>query len=890
MSPSSLPRTLSTAYDPKRFEDAWYAHWDSEGFFRPSGDHSRPPFCIVIPPPNVTGDLHLGHALTMTVEDAFIRFHRMLGDDTLWIPGTDHAGIPTQYLVERLLAREGVTRNDLGREKMVQEIWNWTHKYHNSIVGSLRRLGASCDWTHERFTLDDGLSTAVRTVFVHLYNKGLIYRGSYMVNWCPRCATAISDLEVDHEEELGALWHVRYQAKDEPGTWIEVATTRPETMLGDTAVAVHPDDPRYRDLVSKLFVLPLVGREIPVVADAAVDPAFGTGAVKVTPAHDPTDHEIGARQTLPSVTVIAPDGTMTKDAGTYAGIAREAARTAVVEALRESGALVKTEPYSHSVARCDRCRTVVEPLVSKQWFVRVQPLAEAGMAAVESGRIRFVPDRFTAVYMNWMRNIHDWCISRQIWWGHRIPVWTCDTCQEQIVAVDTPTACTKCGSEALCQETDVLDTWFSSALWPFSTMGWPEHTPDLARYYPTSVMETGYDIIFHWVSRMIMMGLEFMGDVPFHDVYLHGLVRDEHGAKMSKTKGNAMDPLHVIDTYGSDSLRWALATGNTPGNDSRFSDRKLEASRNFMNKLWNAVRFIIGREVDESVITGEPGLPERWLLSRLSSTIERSTSLLRDYQLGEAARLVQEFVKDDLCDWYIEIAKIRGRESSALLRLTQETLYTAMSASLRLLHPIIPFITEELWQALPERVTRGSSQYDEAPRNESIMLAQWPTATERDERSENAMAVLIDIITAIRVARHEAKTPPGRRLAVYVSMESASSPVARYANIIEELARTEPMTLLPVGATPSEPAMALTLAEATVYLPMSGMVDADAERARLDGEIARSEQQIGRLEQLLGRPGFADRAPAHVVEGERTRLETQRDLLARLLERRKQIT
>ncbi len=882
--------TLATTYEPHAFEERWYAHWEEEGFFKPSGDRSKPAYCIVIPPPNVTGELHMGHALTFTVEDILIRWHRMLGDDTLWIPGTDHAGIATQFLVERQLAAQGLTRHDLGRERLVDMLWDWKQTYHDAIVRSLRRLGTSCDWSRERFTLDEGLSRAVRTVFVRLYEQGLIYRGAYMINWCPRCMSALSDLEIDYEEEQSSLWYVRYLVRDDHTQGIVVATTRPETMLGDTGVAVHPDDPRYQPLIGKYLVLPIVGREIPIVADDVVDRDFGTGAVKVTPAHDPVDNEIGARQRLTSVQVIGPDGLMTSEAGELAGLDRFVARSLVVERLQASGALVKIEPHTHAVAHCERCRTVLEPLVSQQWFVRMQSLAEPAIAAAEDGRIRFVPERFTGVYLHWMRNIHDWCISRQIWWGHRIPVWTCEGCGKVIVTVETPTKCPDCNSGELRQEDDVLDTWFSSGLWPFSTLGWPDRTEELARYYPTSVLETGYDILFHWVSRMIMLGLEFMGDVPFGDVYLHGMVHDEHGMKMSKTKGNVVDPLVLVERYGTDSLRWSLTTGTTPGNDTRISDRKLEDSRNFMNKLWNAVRFVLGRDVDESVGPAQPGLPERWVKSRLNATIDEATSYLYDYQLGEAGRAIKDFVWGDLCDWYIEVAKVRGREDAATLRLTQETLFDAISASLRLLHPFVPFVTEHLWQALPSRVTAKPNPNREGQKARTIMLSSWPARAPRDLQAENEMGTVFDVVRAIRTVRAEKRTPQNRLIPASVALSEEAQWVDSTSKIVETLAKTEKLGLLRHQETPPANAYTIALHSATVYLPVAGMLDLDEERTRLDAESTRAALQVERIEKLLARPGFIERAPSHVVEAERVRLQESLDLLARLREQRDRLS
>src|SRR5690606_960754 len=730
---------------------------------------------IVIPPPNVTGSLHMGHALNNTLQDVLVRWKRMQGYDTLWLPGTDHAGIATQIKVEEdLREREGLTRHDLGREAFLQRVWEWKEHYRSRIVGQLKRLGVSCDWSRERFTMDEGCSRAVREVFVHLYNRGLIYRGRYIINWCPHCQTTLSDLEVEHQEVQGKIWHLRYPYKNRPG-YAVVATTRPETMLGDTAVAVNPGDGRYRDLVGETVILPLMDREIPIIADEFVDPEFGTGMVKVTPAHDPNDFEMGQRHGLEQIQVIGLDARMTEAAGAYAGLDRYEARRRVVEDLEALGLLEKVEEHTHAVGHCYRCGHVVEPLVSDQWLVKRKPLAEPAIDAVKRGQIRYVPDRFSKNYLHWMENIRDWCISRQLWWGHRIPVWTCAG-GHQFAAIEDPIACPECGSTELTQDPDVLDTWFSSALWPFSTMGWPEKTADLERYYPTDVLVTGFDIIYFWVARMIFMGLEFMKEKPFSDVLIHGLVRDHLGRKMSKSLGNGVDPLEVIDQYGADALRMTLVSGVAPGNDMRYHPEKVEASRNFANKIWNAARFALMHlegftprlGVDRADEDGEASgawqrflaeegveLADRWILSRYHRTVAEVTRHLGRYDLGEGARTLYDFIWSEFCDWYIELVKERlnGRRGEAARRAAQQVLWYVLKGTLELLHPYMPFITEELWQHLP-----GTG--------ESIVVTPWPTSDPQliDPRVEEAMDVVMDVIKAIRNIRAEKGVPPGRQI------------------------------------------------------------------------------------------------------------------------------
>jgi valyl-tRNA synthetase len=806
------------------------------------------------------------------------RFRRMQGKRTLWLPGSDHAGIATQNVVEAALAREGKSRFDLGREKFVERVWQWKEEYGSRIVEQLKRLGASCDWTRERFTLDPGLSRAVREAFVRLYEKGLIYRGTYMTNWCPRCTTVLSDVEVDHEETAGHLWHIRYSIDGEPDRFVIVATTRPETMLGDTGVAVHPEDERYADLIGRNLVLPLVGRKIPVVGDAAVEREFGTGAVKVTPAHDPTDADIGRRHNLEAINIMNPDASINEQGGTYAGLDRFEARRRVVADLEAQGYLVKTEPHTHAVAQCSRCDTVLEPRISEQWFVKMKPLAEPAIAAVREGRIDIVPERFDAVYLNWMENIRDWVISRQLWWGHRIPVWYCDACGEMIVARQDPSACTKCGG-ALRQDEDVLDTWFSSGLWPFSTLGWPDQTKDLEYFYPTSVLETGHDILFPWVARMIMFGIEFMGEIPFHTVYLHGIVRHNDGSKISKSNYQpGDDPIEVIDQYGADSLRWTLATGSTPGNDLRLSMERIEGARNFANKLWNAARFVVtqteGIEVGHPPAPGSLTLADRWILSRAEATTADVTRLLEAYNFGEAGRTLYDFIWSELCDWYIEIAKPGLRSQDPARRsAVVSTLYTVLERVLVLLQPYMPYVTEEIWAYLPESVRRG---------RDMLMTVQWPTAGERDQAAESQMQVVVDVVRAIRNARSEYKVEPSRRIEAVIYGDASRELLHEQSPIVAELARLSVLRLEPEIADRPKKALHLIAGPVEVYLPLAGMVDLTAEAARVEAELTQAQQQRAQKEALLANAGFVARARPDVVERERARLAELVDRVAKL--------
>jgi len=862
---------LPKVYDPKATEGKWYEFWLRKGYFTPQIDPRKKPFVIIMPPPNVTGELHVGHALTCTLEDILTRWHRMEGEPTLWLPGEDHASIATHWVIEQELAKRGLTRHDLGREKFLELAWEWTNKYRRIIRQQHQKLGASCDWTRERFTLDPGPSRAVRTTFVNLYNKGLIYRGERIINWCPRCLTALSDLEVEHKDISGHLWYIRYPLKEEG--FIEVATTRPETLLGDTAVAVNPGDARYRSLLGKTALLPVLKREIPIIADEVVDPEFGTGAVKVTPAHDPTDFEIAQRHNLPLVNLMNPDATLNENAGPYQGMDRFACREALLRELKQQGLLVRTEPYTHAVGHCYRCNTVVEPMALKQWFVRMKELAQPAIRAVLNGEIEIIPERFTKVYLNWMENIRDWCISRQLWWGHRIPVWYCQDCGELTVSVEDPSSCVHCGSPKLEQDPDILDTWFSSALWPHSTLGWPDDTEDFRYFYPTSVMETGYDILFFWVARMIMMGLENTGQVPFRKVYLHGLIRDEKGEKMSKSKGNVIDPIQAVEQYGADALRFALATGSSPGNDTRLSSGKLEGSRNFTNKLWNTARFVLSVLGEGKVEKPQPPLPteDRWIRSRLNRLIAEVRQLLESFMLGEAASHIHDFLWGEFCDWYVEFSKIRLRQSIPPSPIP--VLVHTLETTLRLLHPFIPFITEGIWQRLRPVLP-------EAP--ESIMIASYPLAQEEevDLAAEEEMEAVIEVIRAIRNHRAEVKIPSSQFIPCFIRPKADGIPLSDYSLLIATLARAKPLTFLE-GGERLEGAKVVVLREAELFFPAERL-DQERERERLVAEAEFLRRQIQRLEERLADGEFLNKAPSSVVEKEKAKLEKYRDKLERL--------
>ena len=886
---------LSKAYEASAVEERLYAWWESSGFFKASPDPEKNPFTIVMPPPNVTGELHIGHAMTATIQDALIRYHRMRGDSALWIPGTDHAGIATQMVVERSLAEQGISRHDLGREEFVRRTWEWVERYGGIIDNQHRRLGASCDWTRKRFTLDPGPSRAVRTTFKRLYDKGSIYRGERMINWCVGCRTALSDLEVDHFDEEGALYYIRY--KLESGTLangdahVTVATTRPETLLGDTAVAVNPSDERYAGLAGKSVLLPVLGRSIPVIEDDGVSTEFGTGALKITPGHDPNDFETSERHGLPIISILNADGTLNVEAGPYEGYDRFAAREAVVAQLEAEGLLEKVETHVHSVGHCQRSQDIVEPIVSEQWFVHVGPLAERALEAVRDGRIEIVPDRFVKVYENWMENIRDWCISRQLWWGHRIPVWYCASCAHLTVAIDDPASCESCGSNDISQDEDVLDTWFSSGLWPHSTLGWPEQNDDLAYFYPTAVLETGYDILFFWVARMVMLGLENMGDVPFRTIYLHGLVRDEHGVKMSKTKGNVTDPLEAIAEYGTDAVRFALTAGTTPGNDTRLSAGKLQAARNFANKIWNVSRFVLstveadGVEPAWMIGSDRPEHAEdRWILDRLHRTAVQVNELLEEWQVGEAERVLHEFIWSEFADWYIELAKVRMRAGDGTPR---RVLPHVLERSLRLLHPFMPFVTEELWQHLIATMPA----LDRLP--PSLMQARFPDPRlrygasgidERAEESAGAVAqveLMVDVVRAIRNVRAEFHVEQQRPIDATITLAPGAEGLADAGDAIRQLARVGNLTF---GPTPSgsDSAVKLVVGQVIVTLDLGGSVDLAAERARLEAEAAETDKYLRGLAARLENEQFTSKAPPEVVERERERLDEGQERLSRI--------
>ena len=870
-----MARELAKVYDPGSVEDRTYAFWQEGNFFHAEVDPEKEPYTIVIPPPNITGQLHMGHALDQTLQDVLIRWRRMQGRSALWLPGTDHASIATEAKIVAAMKEEGLTKEELGREKFLERAWAWKEKYGGRIVEQLKKLGSSCDWERERFTLDEGCNRAVNEVFCRLYEKGLIYRGERIINWCPHCLTSISDAEVEYEDQAGHFWHIRYPIVGMEGQYIEVATTRPETMLGDTAVAVDPEDERYAHLVGKMLLLPLVGKEIPLVADPYVEKDFGTGCVKITPAHDPNDFEVGLRHGLPVINIMNGDGTINQNGGKYAGMDRYAARKAIVADLEAAGYLVRVEDYSHNVGCCYRCGTTVEPLVSKQWFVKMEPLAKPAIEAVKSGETKFVPERFDKTYFHWMENIKDWCISRQLWWGHRIPAWYCQDCGEVMVAREAPHACPKCGSGKLEQDPDTLDTWFSSALWPFSTLGWPEETPELKYFYPTNTLVTAYDIIFFWVARMIFSGCEQMGKTPFDTVLIHGLVRDAQGRKMSKSLGNGIDPLEIIQQYGADTLRFALATGNSPGNDMRFSDEKVKASRNFANKIWNASRFLL-MNLDESITASR--LPEtletedKWVVSLYNTLVKEVTDNLERFELGIAVQKLYDFIWDVFCDWYIELAKTRLQAGGDKARSVQQVLVYVLGNTLKLLHPFMPFITEEIWQSLPH-----------AGEGPSIMVAKWPVYDPALSfaREEADFQKVMDIIKAIRNQRAEMNIPPAKKAKVYI--ETAETGVFRDgAPFLERLASAQSVE---VGERFDLPgAVQVVTPAAKAYIPMEQLIDREKELARLQKEKEKCLSDIAFVEKKLQNQAFVAKAPAQVVEAERKKIQVSQQQLAKLEE------
>ncbi len=922
---------IPKAYEPQAVEQRLYKWWAENDYFkpRPSRNPDRRPFVISMPPPNVTGVLHLGHAITITLEDVMIRYHRMLGDETLFVPGEDHAGIATQAVVERQLASEGTDRHQLGREKFVERVWEWVRQYRPRIQGQLRRIGTSCDWSRERFTLDEGLSRAVREAFVRLYEEGLLYRADRIINWCPRCRSSISDLEVEVEETPGTLYYVKYRLEPVAGEsepqYITVATTRPETILGDTAVAVNPDDARYQQLIGRTAILPALGRHIPIIADSAIEPGFATGAMKVTPAHDPTDFEIGLRHDLPRIQVIGFDAKMTAEAGPYVGQDRYEARKNLLADLKAAGQLVKEEPYTIPLGHCQRCGTVIEPLISLQWWVKMAPLATGALGAVRYAQTKIVPERFNKTYEDWLTNIRDWNISRQLWWGHRIPAWYCADCGGVTIARENPSACATCGGEAITQDEDVLDTWFSSWLWPFSTLGWPDDTPDLRQFYPTSVLETGYDILFFWVARMMMGGIHFLGAAPFSTIYLHGLVRDEQGRKMSKSLGNVIDPIEVMDEYGTDALRFTLATSSTPGNDMKLAPARIVGNRNFANKIWNASRFVLGQT--EGIGGGIPPLEQlqpatladRWITSRARRLALDITRLMEDFQFGEAGRQLYDFLWSEYCDWYVEVAKIQLQDAT-LRERTAQILRTVLDSSLRMLHPFMPFVTEEIWQHL----------YADVPEAErpaaALIVAPWPTplplalypgrasgsptgavaahegilqagplpqrlagVLHLDPAAEEDFALIQEVVTRIRDARKQANVEPAKRIAVILVGGAKTALLREQASLIERLAHTLPPTIEPSLPTKPDQAMALVASGVEIYLPLAGMLDLAKEAKRLGDEIAKAQGQIERSRTMLDNPNFTGRAKPEVVQKERDALAAAEDTLTRLQAQRREM-
>ena len=866
-----MAKELAKQYDPKNVEDRIYDFWLKGNYFHAKVENDKKPYTIVIPPPNITGQLHMGHALDNTLQDILIRWRRMQGYDALWLPGTDHASIATEAKIVEAMKAEGLTKEDLGREGFLKRAWEWKEKYGGRIIEQLKKMGSSCDWERERFTLDEGCSKAVLEVFCRLYEKGLIYRGERIINWCPHCITALSDAEVEHKEQSGHFWHLRYPFKDGSG-YLMLATTRPETLLGDTAVAVNPNDERYKDLVGKTLILPIVHREIPVVADDYVEMDFGTGVVKITPAHDPNDFEVGLRHNLPVINCMTDDAKITEDYPKYAGMDRFEARKAIVADLEAEGALVKIEDYSHNVGTCYRCHTSVEPRVSKQWFVKMAPLAEPAIDCVKSGKTQFVPERFEKTYFHWMENIKDWCISRQLWWGHRIPAYYCADCGEVTVSKTAPDCCPKCGGKVE-QDPDTLDTWFSSALWPFSTLGWPDKTPELDHYFPTSTLVTGYDIIFFWVARMIFSSCEQMGQEPFKTVFIHGIVRDAQGRKMSKSLGNGIDPLVVIDQYGADALRFTLATGNSPGNDMRFSDEKVGASRNFANKLWNAARFILMNVGDEEIPCELPAslaLEDKWVISLLNRLSKEVTDNLEKFELGVAVAKLYDFIWDIFCDWYIELAKIRLQKGGEDALAAKQVLVWVMDKILKLLHPFMPFITEEIWQTIPHD-------------GESIMISAWPEYTDAlsFEAEEAEMERIMTAVRAIRNRRAEMNVPPSKKAKVYIAT-SYKETFEQGGVFMQKLASASEVEV--ADSFDIDGAVSIVTQDAKIYIPMGELVDFEAEKARLNKELAAVQKDLDFVNNKLSNENFVAKAPANVVASQREQAAKYQEKIAMLKE------
>ncbi|MCD8180999.1 MAG: valine--tRNA ligase [Firmicutes bacterium] len=867
-------KNIAKNYNPAEFEDRLYNEWVEKGYFHAEVDKNKKPFTIVIPPPNVTGQLHMGHALDETLQDILIRYKRMQGYSALWVPGTDHAGIATQIKVEaELREKEGLTRYDLGREKFLERVWDWKNQYGSRIINQLKKIGSSCDWDRERFTMDEGCSKAVKEVFVNLYNKGLIYQGSRIINWCPHCITALSDAEVEHAEQAGHFWHIKYPIKDSDD-FVIIATTRPETLFGDTAVAVNPEDSRYKDLIGKMLVLPLVGREIPVIADEYVDKEFGTGCVKITPAHDPNDFEVGERHNLEQIKVMNDDATMNSYAGKYEGMDRYECRKAMIKDLEEQGLLVKVEDHSHNVGQCYRCGTTVEPIVSKQWFVKMKPLAKPAIDAVKNKETVFVPEHFEKVYFHWLENIRDWCISRQLWWGHRIPAFYCDDCGEMVVTKEDKAVCPKCGKE-MRQDPDTLDTWFSSALWPFSTLGWPDKTEDLEYFYPTSVLVTGYDIIPFWVMRMMFSALEHTGEVPFKHVFIHGLVRDSQGRKMSKSLGNGIDPLEIVDKYGADALRFTLATGNAPGNDMRFYIERVEASRNFANKIWNASRFtLMNLDITENKLPDlkDLQLEDKWILSRYNDVVKVVTENLDKFELGVALSNLYDFIWENFCDWYIELVKQRlFDKENPTGKTAQYVLTYVLSNTMKLLHPFMPFITEEIWQHLPHE-------------GESIMISEWPVYDEKLSfpQDEESMELIMRAISAIRNRRAEMNVPPSKKAKVVIVTEKTDV-FKQGTAFFEKLASASEAAVQSDKSGISDNAVNIVVPSAEIYLPLDELVDKNKELERLNKEKKDLESEIKRVEGKLSNAGFVNKAPQKVVDEEKAKGEKYKEMLEKVL-------